>query len=301
MRVAVAAYPAERLPGLDALEAKLDAWLSEAADQGADLAVFPEYAGIEAALAAAPPEPLEPDSARIATDIARSAAAAGTYRELLVNLALRHRMHVVAGSLPVQEGEACVNRAYVIGPEGLLGWQDKCILTPWERQNTPLRAGTRLQRFDTPFGTLGVLICYDCEFPLLARQLGADLLAVPACTDSRAGQTRVRIAARARALEGQCFSCHAPLLGGDPACSLIDVNEGQAGVFAPPDLGFPEDGVLADGLSNSAGWVVAELDPEALQRSRTQGAVAPRRHWPESIRCAPGDPNRTLDPNAPLK
>lgn len=301
MRVAVAAYPAERLPGLDALEAKLEAWLSEAADQGAELAIFPEYAGIEAALASQPPAPLETEAKQIAADIARSAESAGAYRDLLVSLARRHRMLVVAGSLPVKEAEAYFNRAYVAGPGGLLGWQDKCILTPWERQNTPLRAATRLRRFDTPFGTLGILICYDCEFPLLARQLNVDLLAVPACTDSLAGQTRVRIAARARALEGQCFSCHAPLLGGDPTSPLTDVNTGQAGVFAPPDLGFPEDGVLADGLPNSPGWVVAELDPEALKRSRHKGAVAPRRHWPESARCALDDSNRTLDLNAPLK
>ncbi|MCR9089138.1 MAG: carbon-nitrogen hydrolase family protein [Rhodobacteraceae bacterium] len=300
-RLAVAAYPAERLPGLEALEAKLDAWLSDAAEHGADLAVFPEYAGIEAALAAAPAEPLADDAAQTKADFARSAAQAGAYRDLVVHLAHRHRVHVVAGSLPVQEGASYVNRAYIVGPDGLLGWQDKCILTPWERQNTPLYAGTRLHRFETPFGILGVLICYDCEFPLLARQLDADILAVPACTDSLAGQVRVRLSARARALEGQCITCHAPLLGGDPACPLIDVNEGQAGVFAPPDLGFPDDGILGDGAPNGAGWVVAQVDPATLQHSRSQGAVAPRRHWPESARCALGDAIRTLDPNAPLK
>lgn len=301
MRIAVAAYPAERLPGLNALEAKLDHWFSEAADQGADLAIFPEYAGLEAALACHPPARAHSETAQIATDIARSAAQAGAYRDLVARLARRYRMYVVAGSLPVLDGGVHVNRAYVLGPDGPLGWQDKCILTPWERRNTSLRAGTRLQRFETPFGILGVLICYDCEFPLLARQLGADLLAVPSCTDTSAGQARVRLSARARALEGQCISGQAPLLGGDPACPLIDVNRGQAGVFAPPDLGFPDDGILADGAPNQPGWRTAEVDLAALQRCRTHGAVAPRGHWPESERCAFGDANIAPDPNAPLK
>ena len=245
---------------------------------------------MEAALCTASHVSEGTDSARIAADLARSAAQASAYHDLFARLACRYRTHVVAGSLPVTAGGVCVNRAYVLGPEGPLGWQDKCILTPWERQNTSLSAGTGLHRFETRFGSFGVLICYDCEFPLLARALSADFLAVPSCTDSLAGQARVRLAARARALEGQCIAFQAPLLGGDPACPLIDVNHGQAGVFAPPDIGFPDDGILADGVLDRPGWLIAEVDPTALQRSRAEGAVAPRRHWAESVRCAPSAP-----------
>lgn len=282
MRIAVAAYPAKRLSELGAVEAKLDSWLGEAAAAGAELAVFPEYAGLELALAGgapvAPPEP----ATQIAADIARSAELAPTYRDIIGGLARRHGLYVVAGSLPVSNGATLRNRAYVFAPEGELGWQDKCILTPWERQNTPLGPGDRLHRFDLPVGVLGVLVCYDCEFPLLARAFRADLLAVPACTDTPAGQNRVRLAARARALEGFCITAQAPLLGEVPACPMIDINTGRAGVFAPPDLGFPEDGILADGATDAAGWLFCDIDPAALHRARRNGAVAPHLHWNES-------------------
>lgn len=300
-RIAVAAYPVERMQGLDVLEAKLDAWLKEAVAGGASVAVFPEYAGMEAACATASEDPGPTGRARIAAEIARSADLAGQYRGMVDALARRHRLYVVAGSLPVREGAGILNRAFVAGPGGVLGWQDKCILTPWERAHTSLRAGTTLHRFTTEFGQLGVLICYDCEFPLLARRLDADVLAVPACTDTPAGQHRVQLAARARALESQCFVAHAPLLGGIASSPLVDVNTGTAGVFAPPDRGFPEDGVLAKGGPDRAGWLFADLDMGALERCRTLGDVTPRRDWSQSEACCPADAVTGEGPYAPLK
>ncbi|MCE8472812.1 amidohydrolase, partial [Rhodovulum sulfidophilum] len=120
--------------------------------------------------------------------------------------------------------------------------------------------GGPLALFDTALGRIGVLICYDCEFPLLARALveaGAEILLVPSCTDTLAGYWRVRIGAMARALEGQCVVVQSPTLGEAPWCPAVDVNIGAAAIYGPPDTGFPSTGILAEGALNAPGWVHA--------------------------------------------
>jgi predicted amidohydrolase len=108
---------------------------------------------------------------------------------------------------------------------------------------------------------------------------GADLIAVPSCTDTAAGYQRVRIACQARALENQCFVVQAPTVGVAPWSIAVDDNVGAAGVFAPPDRGLPDDGVVALGTYNAPGWVVADLDLGAIARVRADGQVLGHRDW----------------------
>ena len=58
---------------------------------------------------------------------------------------------------------------------------------------------------------------------------------------------------------------------------MVDVNTGRAGIFAPPDRGFPEDGILA---TAATGWTRAEIDLAALDRIRSDGEVRGRADWP---------------------
>jgi predicted amidohydrolase len=123
--------------------------------------------------------------------------------------------------------------------------------------------GGPLRVFDTALGRIGVLICYDAEFPLLGRALieaGVEILLVPSCTEALSGYSRVRIGAMARALEGQCVVVHSPTVGPAAWSPAVDMNTGAAAVYGPPDLGFPETGVLAQGELNAPGWVTAEID-----------------------------------------
>jgi predicted amidohydrolase len=137
-----------------------------------------------------------------------------------------------------------------------------------------------------------VLICYDSEFPLLARGLDCDLLLIPSCTEARTGLSRVELAARARALEGRRYTLLATLTGGVPGCELIDANRGRAGIYAPPDRGLPEDGIVARGGADLPGWVLADLDPAALARLKREGEVDLPGHWPEQEQAANRIPNR---------
>ncbi|MEV8468807.1 nitrilase-related carbon-nitrogen hydrolase [Fluviibacterium sp. DFM31] len=272
--VAAAAYPVEALPDLDALEAKLDHWVASA---NADLLVFPEYAGMEVALAGAP------RGLSVAAWCHHAADLAATYWDMLAGLARRHTCHILTGSLPAHGPDGALrNRAQLVAPSGRMAAQDKRILTPWERRETLLTPADATAVFDTDLGRIGVLICYDAEFPLAARGLEADLLLVPACTDLPAGDGRVRVGARARALEQQAVVLHAPLLGAMPDCPLIDTNRGRAGIFCPCDTGFPDDGILANGAPDSAGWVRTSLSKGLISEARIAAAVDVPGHWAET-------------------
>lgn len=276
LRIAAAAYEVETLPDWDAYAAKLDRWVAEAAGQ-ADLLVFPEYAGFEAALAGVSEPPEDPLAWR---DMA--AAVDADLAALHADLAARHGVAILSGSSLAAEGDGFVNRARLHLPSGATGVQDKIMPTPYERRELKLRGGTGLGAFDTPFGRIGILICYDGEFPILARALaeaGCWLILVPSATEKPAGYWRVRIGAMARALEQRCITVQAPLTGVS-TCPVIDANTGAAGVFCPPDEGFPPTGVVALGEMNAPGWTYATLDPEVFARTEAVAQVSNPADWP---------------------
>lgn len=276
LKIAAVAYTCERFPGWAAHERKLTALFAQA---DADLIVLPEYAALEAALVGNTPANDDPLFWR---DLA--AGRADDWVAQVAGLAAAHRCHVLAGTGPVRSDAGIVNRAWLIGPDGLIGVQDKLILTPYERATLNLSPGQGLTLFDTALGRIGVLICYDSEFPLLARALveaGADMILVPSCTDLPAGQTRVRQSCRARAIEGQCLVVQAPLVGNVPGCDIIDQSTGRAGFFVPPDHGQPPDGILAQGATDHPGPVTVLVDPAAIAAPRETGQVGNVAHWPE--------------------
>ncbi|WP_108258335.1 carbon-nitrogen hydrolase family protein [Mangrovicoccus ximenensis] len=271
IRLAAAAYPVEALKSTAALHEKLDAWVREAVEKGAEIAVFPEYAGMEPAMVGSPEH----------ADWLEAAADAVTgYRDHLAKLARAHGIAIVTGSAPERVGGELRNRAWFCLPDGRMEPVDKRKLTPWERSNTAMVPGDSLAAFDTPWGRIGIVICYDSEFPRLVRALDCDVLLIPSCTDAPSGQGRLRIAAQARALEGQCVTVHATLLG-RTYCPLIDVNTGQAGIYTPPDRGLPADGVLAIGAMDKPGWVIADAPLQLLKDRRTDGEANLRNDWDE--------------------
>ena len=144
--------------------------------------------------------------------------------------------------------------------------------------------------FETPWGRIGIAICYDLEFPALVRaqvEAGAWLILVPTCTDTMWGFNRVRLAARARALENQCYVAIAPTVGDAPWSATLDTNRGYAAVYGPVDRGFPEDGLLARGALDADQWVFADLDPARLEQVRADGGVRNHRDWPADPPPAP--------------
>ncbi|GAA4223003.1 putative amidohydrolase [Sagittula marina] len=285
MKIATAAYNMDFLPDWSAYATKLDAWVSEAAGQGADLLVFPEYGAMELATLA---------GREVAMDLQASIRAVSEripeVDALHSQLARRYGVHILSASAPVESaGGPVVNRTRFFGPEGGVVTLDKQIMTRFEREDWGIKGGDRLKVFDTALGRIGVLICYDSEYPLLGRALAeAQLLLVPSCTEALAGYWRVRIGAMARALENQCVVAMSSTVGDCDWSEAVDTNCGAGGVFGPPDKGFPSTGVIAEGILDQPGWTYADVDLAQVDAVRADGVVLNRLHWDDqSGRDAP--------------
>lgn len=291
MKIAAAAYPLTEFAEFSDYAAKIDRWVGEAAANGAELLVFPEYGAME--LASLGGRAVAGDLEAALHEVARHGAAVTAH---LDGLARRHGVHILGASAPHFTGARPVNRAILYGPEGVIGHQDKQIMTRFEREIWDVVPGEEgLQVFDTALGRIGIVICYDSEFPLLARHLaeaGAEILLAPSCTDSLAGYSRVRVGSMARALENQCVVVHSPTVGLCDFCPAVDENVGAAAIYGPPDRGFPETGVIAQGALNEPGWTFGQISREAIAEVRAAGAVFNHRHWDEQharIANRPGD------------
>ncbi|MBO9714946.1 MAG: carbon-nitrogen hydrolase family protein [Sphingomonas sp.] len=279
--VAAAQYPIDRLADFAAWKAKLAHWVAEAADEGAKLLVFPEYGGMELTAL---------DPATVA-DLHGSIAALGALAERIdaahAELAARHGVHILAGTLPVRGDDGRYrNHARLFAPNGKSGVQQKLVMTRFEREQWGIAGGAAIRVFETALGRIGVAICYDVEFPLLVRAMveaGAELILAPSATDTIQGWCRVRVGARARALENQCYVVQAPVVGDAEWTPSLDVSRGVAGIFGPPDLGFADDGVVAEGALDVPGWVYGEVDLDKVAEVRRAGAVFNHAHWGEQL------------------
>lgn len=303
VRVAAAQYPVHSITEADQLAAKLDRWIAEAAAAGAKLVAFPEFAGMEFASLAdrrrvsdrrdLARHKLGPLPVAVATrrkepspqwETAAVQAALPKFMEIHAELAARHNVYILAGSLPVLNDPGGIrNRAYFFGPSGHVGHQDKIVPTRWEREVWDVRSGDQIRTQDTDFGPVGIAICYDVEFPMVARlqaEAGARIILAPCCCDSLRGYYRVRVGARARALENQAYVIQTPTVGEAAWSSTIGTCIGAAGIYGPPDLGPNVNGVIAQGVLGQPGWTYADLDLRAVDRIRgNNGAIANAADW----------------------
>lgn len=282
MKVATAAYPLDLFTGWQAYEDKMRAWVAEAAAAGATLLVFPEFGAMELASLSSVPEGAEADPVDVLRRVSEAMPRAGL---VLADLAVEFGVYILGGSAPVAVAGHAVNRAALYSPEGGISHQDKQIVTLFER-DWGVAAGDGLRVFDTSVGRLGVLICYDCEFPLLARALieaEVEVILIPSCTEALSGYWRVRIGAMARALEGQCVTVMASVVGERPEIYGVETNTGMGGIFGPPDSGFPDTGVISEGQMNVAGWTYGEIDLEQVRLVRREGCVRNKAHWVEQL------------------
>ena len=279
LRLGLLQYPVEKPASIAAFGAKLDRWIALAKDR-ADLLVLPEYACVELGAAL-----VGRDATDEATELSAMVAHADAILAEMRAAAMRNETWLLAGTLPMRAGNRIVARAPMIAPDGRLAIQEKRAMTRFEDERWGIRSGAPPRVFDTPWGRIGVSICYDVEFPKHVRtqvEAGAWLILAPSCTDSLHGFTRVRVSAAARAIENQCYVACTPTVGEAPWSAALDVNRGHAAVFGPADRGFPADGVLAAGKLDEAEWVFAELDPARIEEVRRNGAVRNHRDWPHA-------------------
>lgn len=280
LTIAAAQYPLDAPASFADYEAKITRWVEDAVRQGAELLVFPEYASMELVALEGP---------EAGHDLQRSIDAVSKRLpeadRVHAGLARRLGVAIVAASAPERQSDgSTLNVARLFGPSGSMGRYAKLMMTPWERDPWKIAAGRDLTVFDIGPAKVGLVICYDIEFPLLSRALaeaGADVILAPSNTETEHGYWRVRTGAMARALENQVYTVHSPTVGPAPFCTAVENNCGSAGIFAPSDQGFPPGGVIALGELNKPQWVTARVDLDLLKKVRETGGVQTYRHWGE--------------------
>ena len=200
------------------------------------------------------------------------------YFELCQHLATSRQIYLIAGSHPVRREGKLYNVAHMFTPSGKLYTQDKLHVTPTEREDWGIRAGTGITVFDTPLGRIAIQVCYDIEFPEVSRLIGlhgADIIFVPFSTDDRKAYNRVRYTAQARAIENCCYVVLSGNVGNLPTIKNYLLNYGQSAILSPSDLNFPTDAIVGEADPNVETMVVAELDLSSITALRNMGSVRP--------------------------
>lgn len=199
------------------------------------------------------------------------------YTELLRSHAMKHGYFLIGGSHPNIRDGKLFNTAFLFTPSGEIHTQDKIHRTRLEKERWGTDHGDVLKVFQTPFAKIAILICYDIEFPELARRVaeeGAEIVFVPSCTDDRQGFLRVRYCCHARAIENQIYVAMTSTVGSLPVTGLR-LHYGQASIITPSDFPFARDGIAAEGVINEEQIVVADVDLALLDENRIKGTTIP--------------------------
>jgi nitrilase len=176
--------------------------VAEAVAQGAQLVALPEYFPIMGMNEGDKVKVREPDGR-------------GPIQDFLAETAQKHAIWLIGGSIPLMAGnpDKVLNSSVAYNPQGeRVARYDKIHLFGFQKgaerynESATIEAGSLPVAFDTPFGRVGLSICYDLRFPELYRALGVtDLLVIPAAFTETTGRAHWEILLRARAIENQCY------------------------------------------------------------------------------------------------
>ena len=267
-RIGCVQWEMRPLKSVEELIQQVEFFVDALSDYQCDLALFPEF--FNAPLMGIETHPSSIDSIK----------ALATFTEEIVEemsrLAVRYNINIIAGSMPVIEDNELYNVAYLCRRDGTLESQYKIHPTPHEKRDWIMQGGNKLNVFDTDFGKIGILICYDVEFPELARLQSEEdmqILFVPFWTDTKNAYLRVRCCAHARAIENECYVVIAGSVGNLPKVDGADIQYAQSAVFSPSDFSFPHDAIMAETTPNTEMTLIVDLDFEKLSRLENEGSV----------------------------
>jgi predicted amidohydrolase len=191
-------------------------------------------------------------------------------------LAISYNINLITGSMPEIRDGQLYNVGYLCRRDGSYERYEKLHVTPDEAKVWGMQGGQKLEVFTTDCGKIGVLVCYDVEFPELSRLLadqGMDILFVPFLTDTQNGYSRVRHCAQARAIENECYVAIAGSVGNLPNVENMDIQYAQSMVFTPCDFAFPSNGIKAEATTNTEMILIADVDLDLLRELHTRGSV----------------------------
>ncbi|WP_341501294.1 bifunctional GNAT family N-acetyltransferase/carbon-nitrogen hydrolase family protein [Gallaecimonas sp. GXIMD4217] len=247
---------------------QIEYFVDALSDYQSDFAVFPEFFN-------APLMGLT-DTSQPQEAIRFLAGFTEQFKHELSRMAVSYNINIITGSMPLLENGELFNIAYLCHRSGKVDEQRKIHITPHERRDWVIEGGHELRTFDTDAGRIGILICYDVEFPELGRILsdqGMDILFVPFWTDTKNAYLRVRNCAKARAIENECYVVITGSVGNLPVVDNLDVQYAQSAVFSPSDFAFPHDAVMAETTPNTEMILFSDVDLDRLRVIRSEGSV----------------------------
>lgn len=247
---------------------QVEFFVDTVSDYAADFVVFPEFFNTPLM------SPYNELPERMAME--KLAEMTGEIVEKIQQFAVSYNVNIIAGSMPVMENGKLYNTSYLCHRNGKLDTYSKIHITPNEFKYYGMVGGDKIGVFDTDCGKVGLLICYDVEFPELSRILasqGMDILFVPFMTDTQNGYVRVRSCAQARAIENECYVAIAGSVGNLPRVNNMDIQYSQSAVFTPSDFAFPNNGIKAEATPNTEMVLIADVDLYALRDLNQYGTV----------------------------
>ena len=273
LRIACVQYELREIASFEEFANKVSTQITTAATQKAGIVLFPEFFSLQLLSSFSNLQDKE-GIQKIAREYTKP------FIKLFSSLAMKHGLHIIAGSHPLEEDSKILNKSFVFDPSGGHIAQPKLHITPFERNDWDIVGGNELMVIKTPKAVIGVQICYDVEFPAASQLLadeGIDILFVPYCTDDHQGMLRVRYCCQARAVEHQLYVATAGLVGALPKIESMNVHAAQSAVFTPSDHGFADAGIAAIANSNIETILFADLDIDALHHARDSGTVTPKK------------------------
>lgn len=278
VKIAALQYPISYLNSFEEWQKKAESWVKNSALKEAQFILFPEYGSMELTS-------LLSESERQNLKIQAELLKPFLEKFILTfqHLSEKYKCCIVAPSFPVFQSEKLTtNRVFVFAPNKKMGHQDKFFMTRFEDEEWGVQAGEQVIKiFQTKNFKFSISTCFDIEFAwpsCVAAQEGVEVIFVPSCTETMKGANRVHIGARARALENQIFTVVSQTIGKAEWSPAVDLNSGFAAVYATPDAGFTEDGVISKGEVNKEQILVTNLDMSLIKNVRQNGAVLNYKH-----------------------
>ena len=230
--------------------------LQEAARMGADVVVLPEMFCC----------PYENPSF-----ISNSEPIGSTVWMAMSEAAREHGIYLIAGSMPEKENERIYNTSFVFDPDGKQIARHRKIHLfdidvpggQYFRESDVFSAGNEITTFDTPWGKIGLCICFDMRFPELARGMmrrGAFLIVAPAAFNMTTGPAHWETTFRQRAVDNQVFTA-----GTAPA---RDIN-GNYISYGNSLICHPWGNILGR-CEESESILTVDIDPEECKKIRMQ-------------------------------
>lgn len=270
VRVASVQYQVRKVNSFEEFAKQIEFFVDTAAGYRADFVTFPELITI-------PLLSMETKRLNAQQSIERITQYTDQFITTMQNLALSYNINIIGGTHPtMNEKKQVENHAFVFLRDGSVHKQPKIHPTPNERYWWNIEGGNTLKAIQTDCGPIGVLVCYDSEFPEPARHLtdqGIKMLFVPYCTDERQGHLRVRYCCQARAVENQIYVITSGIVGNLPDVENMDVHYAQSGIFTPCDFSFARDGIAAIADANTETIIMADLKMDAINMNRNSGTV----------------------------